>query len=67
MRETILIIMFLTIISVFIFVHSSEVSFQESFVDNEHYLVRNLDFKCDNGLATYACFIELLFIKSSSE
>jgi len=45
MRETILIIMFLTIISVFIFVHSSEVSFQESFVDNEHYLVRNLDDK----------------------
>ena len=45
MKETILIIMFLSIILIFIFVHSSEVSFQESFVDNDHYLVRNLDDK----------------------
>jgi hypothetical protein len=45
MKETILIIMFLSIILIFIFIHSSEVSFQESFVDNDHYLVRNLDDK----------------------
>lgn len=44
MKETILIIMFLSIVFVFIFIHSSEVSFQESF-NGEHYLVRNLDDK----------------------
>jgi len=45
MKETILIIIFLTIIFIFICIHSSEVSFQESFIDNNHYLVRNLDDK----------------------
>ena len=44
MKETILIIMFLSIVFVFIFIHSSEVSFQESF-NGEQYLVRNLDDK----------------------
>ena len=44
MKETILIIMFLSIVFVFIFIHSSEVSFQESF-SGEQYLVRNLDDK----------------------
>ncbi len=44
MKETILIIMFLTIVFVFIFIHSTEVSFQESFTGDQ-YLVRNLDDK----------------------
>tara|TARA_Y200000002_G_C22382095_1_gene537721 strand:- start:89 stop:682 length:594 start_codon:yes stop_codon:yes gene_type:complete len=44
MKETILIIMFLSIVFVFIFIHSSEVSFQESF-NGEQYLVRNLEDK----------------------
>ena len=45
MKESILIIMFMSIILVFICLHSSEVSYQESFVDNDQYLVRNLDDK----------------------
>ena len=44
MKETILIILFLTILITFILVHSSEVSFVESF-NGEQYLVRNLDDK----------------------
>jgi len=44
MKETILIIMFLSIVFVFIFIHSTEVSFQESFT-GEQYLVRNLEDK----------------------
>ena len=44
MKETILIILFLTILVTFILVHSSEVSFVESF-NGEQYLVRNLDDK----------------------
>jgi len=44
MKETILIITFLTIVSIFIFIHSSEVSFHESFT-GEQYLVRNLEDK----------------------
>ena len=44
MKETILIIMFLSIVIIFIFIHSTEVSFQESFT-GEQYLVRNLDDK----------------------
>ena len=47
MKESILIIMFMSIILVFICLHSSEVSYQESFVDNDQYLVRNLDDKED--------------------
>ena len=45
MNESILIILFLSIIFAFICIHSSEVSYQESFLDNESYLVRNLDDK----------------------
>ena len=44
MKETILIITFLSIIFIFIIIHSSEVSFQESF-NGDHYLVRNLSDK----------------------
>ena len=44
MKETILIIMFLSIVFVFIFIHTKEVSFQESF-NGEQYLVRNLNDK----------------------
>lgn len=44
MNETILIIIFLTIIVLFVFIHSSEVSYQETFTGN-HYLVRNLEDK----------------------
>jgi len=44
MKETILIITFLSIVFVFIFIHSTEVSFQESFT-GEQYLVRNLEDK----------------------
>ena len=44
MKETILIILFFTILITFILVHSSEVSFQESF-NGEQYLVRNLEDK----------------------
>jgi hypothetical protein len=47
MKETILIITFLSIILIFIIIHSSEVSFQESF-NGDHYLVRNL---CDKDKA----------------
>ena len=46
MKETILIIIFLTILVTFILIHSSEVSFQESF-NGEQYLVRNLEDKND--------------------
>lgn len=45
MKESILIIMFMSIVLLFICIHSSEVSYQESFVDNDQYLVRNLDDK----------------------
>ena len=67
MKETILIIIFMSIILVFILIHSSEVSYQESFVDNDHYLVRNLEDKQDAAntlaeikkrlyrLVTYSC------------
>jgi predicted metal-dependent hydrolase len=44
MKETILIIIFLTVLITFILIHSSEVSFQESF-NGEQYLVRNLEDK----------------------
>ena len=44
MKETILIILFLTILISFILVHSTEVSFVESF-NGEQYLVRNLEDK----------------------
>ena len=44
MKETILIITFLSIVLIFIFIHASEVSFHEAFT-GEHYLVRNLDDK----------------------
>ena len=44
MKETILIITFLSIILIFIFIHVSEVSYHEAFT-GEHYLVRNLDDK----------------------
>ena len=45
MKESILIIIFMSIVLLFICIHSSEVSYQESFVDNDQYLVRNLDDK----------------------
>ena len=45
MKESILIILFMSIILIFILIHSSEVSYQEAFIDKEHYLVRNLDDK----------------------
>ena len=35
----------MSIVLLFICIHSSEVSYQESFVDNDQYLVRNLDDK----------------------
>tara|TARA_A100001015_G_C15036770_1_gene736793 strand:- start:1613 stop:2203 length:591 start_codon:yes stop_codon:yes gene_type:complete len=44
MKETILIILFLTIVFVFIYIHSSEVSFYNS-ESGEPFLVRNLDDK----------------------
>ena len=44
MKETILIILFLTIVFVFIYIHSSEVSFYNS-ISGEPFLVRNLDDK----------------------
>ena len=44
MKETILIIIFLSIVITFLIIHRSEVSFQESF-SGEQYLVRNLDDK----------------------
>lgn len=44
MKETILIITFLSIVITFLIIHKSEVSFQESF-SGEQYLVRNLDDK----------------------
>ena len=46
MKETILIIIFFTILISFILIHSTEVSFQESF-NGEQFLVRNLDDKND--------------------
>ena len=45
MKESILIIMFMSIILAFIIIHSSEVSYQEAFIDKDHYLVRNLEDK----------------------
>ena len=47
MNESILIIIFMSIIFVFICLHSSEVSYQESFIDHDRYLVRNFDDKKD--------------------
>ena len=47
MNESILIIIFMSIIFVFICLHSSEVSYQESFIDHDKYLVRNFDDKKD--------------------
>ena len=44
MQETILIIIFLSIFCIFVFIHSSEVSFQEAF-SGEQFLVRNLEDK----------------------
>tara|TARA_B100000902_G_scaffold320126_1_gene312590 strand:- start:127 stop:717 length:591 start_codon:yes stop_codon:yes gene_type:complete len=44
MKETILIITFLSIVIIFIFIHVSEVSYHEAFT-GDHYLVRNLDDK----------------------
>ena len=38
MKESILIIMFMSIILAFIIIHSSEVSYQEAFIDKDHYL-----------------------------
>ena len=44
MRETILIIIFLSIMCLFIIIHRNEVSFEETY-SGEEYIVRNLDDK----------------------
>ena len=46
MRETILIIIFLSIMCLFIIIHKNEVSFEETY-SGEEYIVRNLDDKKD--------------------
>ena len=46
MRETILIIIFLSIMCIFIIIHKNEVSFEETY-SGEEYIVRNLNDKKD--------------------
>ena len=48
MRETILIIIFLSIMCIFIIIHKNEVSFEETY-SGEEYIVRNLNDKKDKG------------------
>lgn len=47
MKETIIIIIFISIVYIFITFHKTEVTYEESFIDNEVYLVRNLKDKKD--------------------
>ena len=46
MRETILIIIFLSIMCIFIIIHKNEVSFEETY-SGEEYIVKNLNDKKD--------------------